>query len=138
MLLEETERFLGFRYTSLASQSCNELFTGKFSTFFKLFQHRVNASSNFATVTFFIVFKMCRLRVNAVLVSFDSGRGVYLTSNSRRLHSFAPRKDQLFFYCMFSIWAIKDLFQHFTIPGAAPRGGLGVDMSTLLLRGSVF
>ena len=34
-------------------------------------RHRVNASSNFATVTFFIVFKMCRHRVNAVLDALE-------------------------------------------------------------------
>ena len=55
------------RYFSLASKSCNEVFYRQVSTVFKLFRHRVNASSNFATVTFFIVFKMCRHRVNAVL-----------------------------------------------------------------------
>ena len=32
-----------------------------------IFRHRVNASSKFATVTFCIVFKMCRHRVNVVL-----------------------------------------------------------------------
>ena len=31
-------------------------------------RYRVNASSDVATVTFFTVFKMCRHRVNAVLV----------------------------------------------------------------------
>ena len=65
-----TLKFFWFRHTSFASKSCNELFTGKFPTVFKLFWHRVNASSNFATVTFFIVFKMCRHRVNAVLLYF--------------------------------------------------------------------
>ena len=65
----ETDRFLECRYISLASKSCNELFTCKFSTVFKLFRYRVNASSNFATVTFFTVFKMCRHRVNAVSFS---------------------------------------------------------------------
>ena len=54
-LWNETDRFLGCRYTSLISKSCNEFFTVKFPTVFKLFQHRVNASSNFATVTFFTV-----------------------------------------------------------------------------------
>ena len=56
----------------MASKSCNQLFTDKFPTVFKLFRHRVNASSDFATVTFFIVFKMCRHRVNAVLDLFFS------------------------------------------------------------------
>ena len=32
----------------------------------------VNASSNFAPVTFFTVFKMCRHRVNAVLVIWEN------------------------------------------------------------------
>ena len=83
-LLDETERFLGFRYTSLASQSCNELFTCKFPTVFKLFRHRVNASSNFATVTFFTVFKMCRHRVNAVLVLNIGHRLHYISPSNLR------------------------------------------------------
>ena len=51
----------------MASKSCKEFFTVKSRTVFKLLRHRVNASSNSATVTFFTVFKMCRHRVNAVL-----------------------------------------------------------------------
>ena len=46
-------------YPLLITDSCRHVF--------KLFRPRVNASSNFATVTFFTVFKMCRHRVNAVL-----------------------------------------------------------------------
>ena len=52
----------------MASKSCKEFPTVKSRTVFKLFRHRVNASSNSATVTFFTVFKMCRHRVNAVSV----------------------------------------------------------------------
>ena len=52
----------------MASKSCKEFLTVKSRTVFKLFWHRVNASSNLATVTFFTVFKMCRHRVNAVLM----------------------------------------------------------------------
>ena len=33
-------------------KSCKEFLTVKFPIIFKLFRHRVNASSNFATVTF--------------------------------------------------------------------------------------
>ena len=51
----------------MASKSCQEFLTVKFPAIFKLFRHRVNASSNSATVTFFTVFKMCRHCVNAVL-----------------------------------------------------------------------
>ena len=65
----ETDRFLECTYISLASKSCNEFFTVKFPTVFKLFRYRVNATSSFAAVTFLTVFKMCRHRVNAVLVS---------------------------------------------------------------------
>ena len=54
----ETDRFLECRYISLASKSCNEFFTVKFPTVFKFFRYRVNASSNFATVTFF-TFSKC-------------------------------------------------------------------------------
>ena len=52
----------------MASKSCKEFLTVKSRTVFKLFRHRVNASSNSATVTFFTVFKMCQHCVNAVLV----------------------------------------------------------------------
>ena len=62
----ETGRFLGCRHISLASKSCNESFSVKFPTVFKLCRYRLNASSNFATVTVFTVFKMCRHRVNAI------------------------------------------------------------------------
>ena len=62
----QTGRFLGCRYISLTSKSCNEFFTVEFPTVFKLFRHRLNTSSNFATVIFFTVFKMCWHRVNAV------------------------------------------------------------------------
>ena len=51
----------------MASKSRKEFLIVKFRSVFKLFRHRVNASSNSATVTFFTVFKMCRHRVNAVL-----------------------------------------------------------------------
>ena len=40
----------------MASKSCKEFLTFKFPTVFKLFRHRVNASSNSATVKFFAVF----------------------------------------------------------------------------------
>ena len=50
--------------------SCNEFFTVKFPTVFKLLQHCVTACSNFATVTIFIVFKMSRHLVNVVLDYF--------------------------------------------------------------------
>ena len=52
-------------------KALQRVFYHKFPTVFKLFRHRVNASSNFATVTFFTVFKMCRHRVNAVLDSMQ-------------------------------------------------------------------
>ena len=68
--LNETYRFLGCRYISLASKSWNEFFTVIFRTVFKLFRHRLNASSNFATVTFFTVFKMCRHCVHVVFSCF--------------------------------------------------------------------
>ena len=62
----DTEQFLGRMYVSSASKPCNKFLTIKFPTTFKLFQHRVNASSNFADVAFFTIFKMCQHRVNAV------------------------------------------------------------------------
>ena len=37
----------------MSSKSCKEFLTVKSRTVFKLFRHRVNASSNSATVTFF-------------------------------------------------------------------------------------
>ena len=40
----------------MASKSCKEFLTVKSRTVFKLFRHRVKASSNSTTVTFFIVF----------------------------------------------------------------------------------
>ena len=40
----------------------------KFPTVFKLFHCRIDASYNFATVTFFTVLEMCRHRVNAAFV----------------------------------------------------------------------
>ena len=49
----ETDRLLMCRYNFYASKSYNEFFTVKFSTVFTLFRHRLNASSKFATVTFF-------------------------------------------------------------------------------------
>ena len=52
-VLNENDKFLGCRYISFASKSCNEFSTVKFSTVFIMCRHRVNASSNFATVTFF-------------------------------------------------------------------------------------
>ena len=56
----------------MASKSCKEFLSVKSPTVFKLFRHRVNASSNSATLTVFTVFKMCRHRVNAVLDSLRS------------------------------------------------------------------
>ena len=53
----------------MASKSCKEFLTVIPRTVFKLFRHRVNASSNSAIVTFFTVFKMCQHRLEAVLVS---------------------------------------------------------------------
>ena len=49
----ETDRFLECRYISLASKYCNEYFTVRFPTAFKLLRYHVSASSNLATVTFF-------------------------------------------------------------------------------------
>ena len=51
----------------MALKSCKGFFAVKFRTVFRLFRHRVNASSNSATVKLFTVFKMCRHRVKAVL-----------------------------------------------------------------------
>ena len=51
----DTKKFLRCRYISLASNSwrnCTELVTVEFSINFKLCLYRVNARSNFATVTF--------------------------------------------------------------------------------------
>ena len=48
----ETNRFLGCWYISLASKSCNEFFAVKLPSVFKLFLHRVNVGSDFATVIF--------------------------------------------------------------------------------------
>ena len=62
----ETDRFLAFRYISLAPKSCNDFFAIKYPTVFKLLRHRVNANSDFATVTVFSVVKVCRHRVNVV------------------------------------------------------------------------
>ena len=75
----EIDRFLGCRYISLASRSWSEFITAKFPVL-KFFRHRVDASSNFATVKIFTVFKMCRHRVNAAISfpsrsCFPEGRG---------------------------------------------------------------
>ena len=48
----ETGQFLGCRYTSLASKSYNEFLPSKIPTVFRLFRYQVNASSNFAAITF--------------------------------------------------------------------------------------
>ena len=48
-------------------KALQRVFTGKFPIVFKLFRYCVNASSNFATVTFFTVFKMCWHRVKRQL-----------------------------------------------------------------------
>ena len=56
--------------TFLWHQGLAKSFYRQVFTVFKLFWHHVNASKCFATVTFFIVFKMCRHRLNAVLDHF--------------------------------------------------------------------
>ena len=55
--------------------------------------YRVNASSNFATVTFFTVFKICQHRVNAVFVRYGSVRW------ERRGHWIPSLYLLLFYYC---------------------------------------
>ena len=52
----------------MASKPCSQSCTVSFPNVFKLFRHRVNASSNFAAVTFLTVFRMCWHRVNVVFV----------------------------------------------------------------------
>ena len=76
----------------MASKSCNQLLTDKFPTVFKLIRYRVNASSDFATVTFFIVFKMCRHRVNAVLGRITI---CVITSNNSAIDLLAILKKNL-------------------------------------------
>ena len=65
------DRFFRYRYGSLALNSwrdCNELTTVEFPTVFILYRYRMDARSNFATVTFCTLFKVCQHRVSAVLV----------------------------------------------------------------------
>ena len=76
--------FSGCRYITLASKSCNEFFTIKFPTVFKLCRDRVNASSNFATVTFFHRFQSVPASCERSLSSVAKTKTVPLWMSRRR------------------------------------------------------
>ena len=63
---------------------------------FKLFQHHVNASSNFGTVTFFMAFRKCQHPMNAVSDSFSGylkGLVSWLCSMPRQLFNWQLKKQ---------------------------------------------
>ena len=65
-LWNETARSLGVK-NIFGIKVLQRVFYSQIPTVFKLFQNRVKASSEFATVTFFTVFKMHWHRVSVVL-----------------------------------------------------------------------